>query len=238
MPGGHRYYQQSNPFLSLSRPTAAQDSARQMRVTRRTWTAAMRATIPAHLNRDLAQARSEVNRTNSRWSLDHAYVYEVLKSGKVIRIAGVQRRVMGMRGGCDQQIHRASAGLPSNFYDRSREPTVTGSNHFVDGQSIELTLKNAESPQTFGPHRGRLGNEYSKVQFGQRGSADSQNARDRRNVRGNHDARVEHAPLVRTCPLGHGSCAQGSRTTSSTSSRSSFQSASPGPANRSATPSQ
>jgi hypothetical protein len=44
--GGHRFYQQSIPFFSLSRPDGGQGSACQMRVTRRTWTAAKRATTP------------------------------------------------------------------------------------------------------------------------------------------------------------------------------------------------
>lgn len=50
--------------------------------------------------------------------LDHAHVYQVLKSAKIIRVAGVQRSVMCVGGGCDQQVHRAKAGLASSFDDR------------------------------------------------------------------------------------------------------------------------
>lgn len=75
---------------------------------------------------------------------------------------------MCMGGGCDQQIHRASAGLAAGFYDRSREAAVTGRDDLVERQGIEPALKNAESSQAFGAHPGGLGNEDPEVQLRQR----------------------------------------------------------------------
>jgi hypothetical protein len=41
---GHRYFEQSNPFLSLSRPVGARGRAGHVRATRDPWAAALRAT--------------------------------------------------------------------------------------------------------------------------------------------------------------------------------------------------
>src|SRR5690606_9329988 len=169
--------------------------------------------------------------------LDHAHVYQVLESAKIIRVARVQRSVLCVSGGCDQQVHRASSRLTSGFYDRGRQAAVASRDYLVEGESIESALKNTQAPQAFGAHPSGLGNQDPEVQLRQRDSADGQDAGDWRDVLGNHHARVEHAPLVRCRLLGHCSV-HGSRTVSSTSSRSASQSASAGPANRSVTSSQ
>lgn len=110
----------------------------------------------------------------------------MLKSAKIIRVAGVQRGIVCMGGGCDQQVHRASAGLTSGSCDRGREAAVAGRHHLIEGERIETALKNTQSPQAFGAHLSRPGDQDPEVRFPpeRRGiHNEERDARDKEEVR-------------------------------------------------------
>jgi hypothetical protein len=44
-----------------------------------------------------------------------AFRDEIVESGEILRIAGVDGRVVGVRGGGDEEVHYARAGLATDL---------------------------------------------------------------------------------------------------------------------------
>ncbi len=75
---------------------------------------------------------------------------EVFEAGEVVGVTCVQRGVMGVSSGGDEEIHDAAPRLSSSDDDGCSEPSVADRYGVVDGQGVEVLLQNAEAPQTFG----------------------------------------------------------------------------------------
>src|SRR6266568_766509 len=155
---------------------------------------------------------------------------EVVESGQVFGVAGVDGGVVSVRGGGDQQVHDAGSGLTSDLRDAGGEAPVAVSDGVVNGKRVEPSLDGAQSGEPAGPHLRGLGDQDTEVQFGDAGHADSQLPGDRGDVAGDQNAGVENAAAHRV--------AQGSTREPSSRSRSAAQSASAGSAKTSARSSQ
>jgi len=77
-------------------------------------------------------------------SSDGDDLQQLVGTGEVRRIAGVELSAVGVCGGGDEQVHRSRPRSAPGGHDRGGESSVAGGDGVVDGQGLEAALDDGD----------------------------------------------------------------------------------------------
>ena len=180
-----RFFAGSAVF-DLQRPMEHRDGRYPVTVARGSTMTASASVVRISMSRsDASRTRRIIRRTPVPARLDWFDRNEFVQSGQVLGITRVYGRAVGMRGGCDQQVHHPAAWLAPDLRDSIGQLRVAVGDCIVDGQRVKAALDSAETIQPKGAILRGFRDKHTELQFGETGDADGQFAGNGSNASGN-----------------------------------------------------